>query len=211
MTDDLTLAAENMRTALRASVRRRRLLYFIQAAALILAGLIALFYPMFTAVALVTLIGWLLVANGVFQGVSMIGAKAVPHFWLQAISVALSILIGLLIVSNPGAGLLAVSVLLVVFLAIEGFSKIIFSLSVRPLPNWGLVMLSGALAVVLAAILWSNIPLGTAWLLSVILGVTLLAEGVALGAMAFSAGRLARAVAEAVPGAAPERARTPEH
>jgi uncharacterized membrane protein HdeD (DUF308 family) len=210
MTDDLKLAADNMRTAVRASIRRRRFLYFIQAAALMVAGVIALIYPLFTAVALVSLLGWLLVVSGIFQGVSLIGAQNVPHFWLQIISVALSIVIGFLIIGNPGEGLLVVSALLIVFLGIEGISKIIFSLTVRPLANWGLVLLSGVLAIVLAAILWSYIPLGAAWLLSVFLGITLLAEGVALGAMAYSAGRLTRAAEETMEELRGERMRTRE-
>lgn len=210
MAEDLKLAADNMRMAVRTSIRRRRFLYFIQAAALVLAGLIALFYPLFTAAALVNLVGWLLVVSGIFQGVSLIGARSVPHFWPHVISAILSILIGFLIIGNPGEALLAASALLVVFLAVEGISKISFSLTVRPLANWGLVLLSGILAVVLAAVLWAYIPLGAAWLLSVFLGVTLLAEGVALGAMAYSAGRLSRAAEEAMGELRGERMRARE-
>lgn len=210
MTDDLSLAADNMRTAVRASIRRRRFLYFIQASVLMLAGVIALIYPLFTAVALISLLGWLLVVSGIFQGVSLIGARNVPHFWLQLISVALSLLIGFLIIGNPGAGLIVISTLLIVFFAIEGIAKIMFSLTIRPLANWGLVLLSGVLALVLAFILWSYIPLGAAWLLSVFLGITLLAEGVALGAMAWSAGRLTRAAEETMEEIRGERMRTRE-
>ncbi|MFP3942844.1 MAG: HdeD family acid-resistance protein [Alphaproteobacteria bacterium] len=211
MADDLKLAADNMRTAMRTSIRRRRFLYFVQAAALILAGLIALFYPLFTAAALVSLVGWLLVVSGIFQGITLIGAQNTPNFWLQAISAVLSIIIGFLIIGNAGAALAVASVLLVVFFAVEGLSKIIFSLSVRPLPNWGLVLLSGVLSLVLAFVLWAYIPVGAAWLLSVFLGITLLAEGVALGAMAWSAGRLSTAMAETLGEVRGEGAPTREH
>ncbi len=62
----------------------------------------------------------------------------------------------------------------------------------------------------MAFVLWSYIPLGAAWLLSVFLGVTLLAEGVALGMMAYSAGRLTRAAEEAMSELRGERMRPEE-
>lgn len=211
MADELKLAADNMRTAVRTSIRRRRFLYFIQAIALIVAAIAALFYPLFTAVALASLVGWVLVASGVFQGISLVSAQNTPNFWLQAVSAALSVIVGLMIATNPGVGIFAISALLVVFFAVEGIAKIIFSLSIRPLPNWGLVLLSGLVALALAGILWAYMPMGSAWIVSVFLGIVLLAEGLALGAMALGAGRISRAAEEAMGELRGEELRTREH
>jgi uncharacterized membrane protein HdeD (DUF308 family) len=63
-------------------------------------------------VALTILIGWLLIISGLIQGISLIGAWSVPHFWLQLISVGIAVVVGLLFVRNPGIGLLPLTLLL---------------------------------------------------------------------------------------------------
>lgn len=189
VSNEIETAARAMRAAVRASVRKYRVLYLVQAGLLIVGGLIALFLPVLSSVALVVILGWLLILGGVVQGMSLIGAQDVPHFWLQLISAVLGFVVGLLILRSPGEGLLAITMLLIVFLMIEGIAKVVFALTIRPLTNWGWILGSGALGIVLAAILWSSLPGTAAWLLGVLFGANLLAQGAALGAMALAAGR----------------------
>ena len=180
MTMSLEAAAEVMRDAMRATVKRHSLWYLVQGALMFAAGVLALIYPVLSSVAVVYLLGWLLIISGLVQGIGLIGARNVPHFWLQLISVVLSVIIGFLFLTRPGDGLLTLTLLLIVFFMIEGFSKIIFALTIRPFPNWGWVMLSGFVGVVLALLLWSMMPISAAWLLGVLLGVLLICEGAAL-------------------------------
>ena len=63
-------------------------------------------------------------SRSIFQGLSLIGARQVPHFWLQLISVALFIVVGALFLRNPGESLLTLTLLLIVFFLIEGISKV---------------------------------------------------------------------------------------
>ncbi len=119
------------------------------------------------------------------QGIGLIGAQQVPGFWLQLISVVLSVIVGFFFLSIPGEGLLTLTLLLVVFFLIEGMSKVIFALMIRPLPNWSWLLASRVVGVVLAFILWSSMPVAAVWLLAVLLGVQLIAEGVALGYLAW--------------------------
>ncbi|MGI8725213.1 MAG: HdeD family acid-resistance protein [Methyloceanibacter sp.] len=127
-----------MREALRDTVKRYSLWYLIQGVLMVLAGLLALIYPLVASVAVIYLLGWVLIASGVLQGLGLIGAPRVPHFWLQLVSVVLSIVVGvLLLLSNPDGGLLIMTLLLIVFFMAEGISKIVFALTIRPFPAWG--------------------------------------------------------------------------
>ena len=54
---------------------------------LIAAGILAIIYPVISSAAVVILLGWLLIISGIVQGLSLISARHVPHFWLQLISV----------------------------------------------------------------------------------------------------------------------------
>src|SRR5918993_3758533 len=86
----LDAAAEVFREAMRDTVKRYSLWYLIQGVLLIAAGMLAIIYPVLSSAAVVVLLGWLLVISGVVQGLSLIGAGQVPHFWLQLISVILA-------------------------------------------------------------------------------------------------------------------------
>src|SRR5262245_30355834 len=98
----LDAAAEAMREAMRETVKEHSTWYLIQAALMIIAGLLALIYPVASTVAVVIFLGWLLIITGIVQGISLIGAAKVPHFWLQLASVALFVIVGLLFIRNPG-------------------------------------------------------------------------------------------------------------
>ena len=186
MSMSLEAAAQVMRDAMRETVRRYSLWYLVQSALMILAGILALVYPVLSSVAVVVLLGWLLIISGVVQGISLIGARNVPHFWLQLVSVVLSIIVGVLFLRHPGEGLLTITVLLIVFLLVEGISKLIFALTIRPFPNWGWVLASGIVGILLSFYLWSSLPVTSLWLLGVLLGIQLICEGAALGYLAWN-------------------------
>src|SRR6266478_1864000 len=102
MTMSLDAAAQVMREAMRETVRRHSLWYLVQGGVMILAGILALIYPVASSFAAVLLLGWLLIISGVVQGISLFDARNVPHFWLQLVSVVLSILVGMLFDSPSG-------------------------------------------------------------------------------------------------------------
>jgi uncharacterized membrane protein HdeD (DUF308 family) len=77
------------------------------------------------------------------------------------------------------------TVLLIVFFMVEGISKVIFALTIRPFPNWGWVLASGLVGIVLAVYLWANMPVSAEWVLGVLLGIQLVCEGAALAYLAW--------------------------
>ncbi len=181
-------ASNAMREAMRETVKRHSLWYLIQGGLMVLAGFLALVYPLFATAAIIYFLGWLLILTGIFQGISLIGAHRVPHFWIQLLSLALAVVVGVLFVRDPEIALDAVTLLLIVFFLVEGISKVVFSLTIRPFPNWGWVLASGLIGIVLAMFLFSN-PATTVWVLGLLIGIHLISEGIALGYLAWQARR----------------------
>ena len=93
MAMSLEAAAAAMRDAMRETVKRYSLWYLLQGILMAAAGVLALIYPMLASVAMMVLLGWILILSGVVQGIGLIGARQVPHFWLQLVSVVLSIVV----------------------------------------------------------------------------------------------------------------------
>ena len=185
MTMSLEAAAQAMREAMRETIKRYSLWYLLQGGLMVLAGILALIYPALSSFAVVFVLGCVLIASGVVQGISLIQARHVPHAWLALVSVVLSVFVGVLLIAHRGAGLLVLTLLLLVYFMVEGISKIIFSLTIRPFPNWGWVLLSGIITILAAFYLWASLPVAAIWLLGVLLGIQLICEGTALGYLAW--------------------------
>src|SRR6516165_5860166 len=178
-------AAEVMRESMRETVKRHSSWYLVQSALMVLAGVLALIFPAISSVAVVFYLGWLLIISGVLQGISLIDVHHVPNFWIQLLSVVLFVVVGMLFLRDPEAGLLSLTLLLIVFFMVEGFSKVIFALTIRPFPNWGWILVSGIVGILLAFYLWASIPVSAAWLLGVLLGIELICEGAAITHLAW--------------------------
>ncbi len=74
MSMSLEAAAQVFREAMRLTVKRYWLWYLIEGVLLVVAGIMAVIYPVVSSVAVVVLLGWLLIVSGVLQGISLIGA-----------------------------------------------------------------------------------------------------------------------------------------
>jgi uncharacterized membrane protein HdeD (DUF308 family) len=189
MSMSLHEAAETFRDAMRQTVKRYSLWYLVQGVLLVVAGVLAVIYPVVSSVAVVLLLGWLLIISGILQGISLVGAGHVPHFWLQLISVILAVLVGFLFLRDPAQGLLTVTLLLIVFFMIEGISKVVFALTIKPFPNWGWVLASGIVGMLLSAILWASLPVTALWLIGLLLGLQLISVGAAIAYLAWQVRR----------------------
>jgi uncharacterized membrane protein HdeD (DUF308 family) len=189
MAISLDEAAQIFREAVRDAIKRYSLLYLVQGVLLIAGGILAVIYPIVSSVAVVVLLGWLLIISGLVQGISLLGARQVPYFWLQLISVILGVLIGILFLRDPGQGLLTITLLIIVFFMIEGISKIVFALTIRPFPNWGWVLASGLVGIVLSLILWASLPVTAIWLIGLLLGMELISVGAAITYLAWQVRR----------------------
>ncbi|WP_201837470.1 HdeD family acid-resistance protein [Microvirga zambiensis] len=185
MAISLDAAAEVFREAMRDTVKRYSLWYLIEGLLLIAAGFLAIVYPVFSSTAVVVLLGWLLVISGFVQALSLISARHVPHFWLQLISICLAVLIGFLFLRDPAQGMQTITLLLIVFFMMEGISKIVFALTIRPFPNWGWVLGSGMVGILLSLLLWANLPVTSEWLLGFLLGLNLISVGAAIAYLAW--------------------------
>lgn len=185
-------ASAILRQATRETIRKRSIWFMIQGGFLVVAGVIALLSPIFASTFFIVFLGWMLVISGIVQAIGLIGATQVHYFWLQLISAVLGVLVGFMLISRPEAGLLAAALLMVAYFMVDGLQRVVFALMIRPMRNWGWMLLSGIMGIVLALILVWNLPGAAGWLIGLLLGIELISVG---GAMAFLAWDLRRATA----------------
>ena len=139
----LDAAVAESRAHVEKVVRRNTGLFLVQAVLMIVAGLVALVYPLVTTLAVTLFLGWMLVFSGIVQAITLIANARLPHFWLQLVSAVLSVVVGLLFIRNPGVAVTTLALLLVIYFFVEGIAKVVLAISVRPMPNWGWILVSG--------------------------------------------------------------------
>ena len=152
-------------------------------------GFIVLGNTVVASLAIVTLTGALLLAAGVFQfigGLSVEGMGNKLFAWLMG---ALMAFLGWSFLSNPLAGTISLSMLILILLAAGGIVRIIFSFRMSGSQFFWPMLISGVLSLVLAVIVWGN-PAATVQLLGILLGVEMLFNGIGM----IFAGMFVRAV-----------------
>jgi uncharacterized membrane protein HdeD (DUF308 family) len=187
MTDTMSLdaAVAGSKAHVEKVVRRNTGLFLLQAVLMVVAGVLALVYPLLSTLAVTLFLGWMLIFSGIVQAISLVASAKLPHFWLQLISAVLSVVVGLIFIRNPGLAVATLALLLVVYFMVEGIAKVVLAVSVRPLRNWGWILVSGIIGILISVYLIMN-PALTLLVLGLFIGIQLIAEGVAIGWMAMS-------------------------
>lgn len=184
---NLDQAAAAYRTAMHHAVRKYAMVYIAEGLLLILAGLLAIFYPLTNSASIAVPLGWILIATALLQAVALVGTRHLqaPHFSTQLVSIVIALLVGFLLLRNPQQALDVITLLVIVFLMMQGVARLSFGLVIRPFKNWLWVVLSGALGIFLSLILIASLPTPPVWAIALVLGLELIGEGVAIVALAW--------------------------
>jgi uncharacterized membrane protein HdeD (DUF308 family) len=120
-------------TAFRSSGRgMRRSLLLIEGAIGILFGLVALFWPNHTALALLYLIALWAILSGIARiAMAIMLRREIENEWSIALSGVLSVILGIVLVLLPGAGLLAYTWLIGLLALALGIALIYYAFRVR--------------------------------------------------------------------------------
>lgn len=98
----------------------------------VVAGLVAFFWPALTALGLLMLIAAWALVTGVLQIIAAIRLrKALANEWWLGLSGALSVLFGVLMIANPGAGAVAVAWVIGAYAVFFGVMLVLLALRLR--------------------------------------------------------------------------------
>ena len=154
---------------------------------MIILGVFAIGAPAVATIAVQIMLGWLLVIGGIAEGIHAFMAQGWRGFLLELLSAILYLAVGVLLLVNPVAGALALTVVLAVFLIVEGIFKVIMALQVRDHRGWGWLLASGLLSLLLGVLIWAEWPVAGLWVIGLLVGIQLLFTGWSLVMLAFAA------------------------
>lgn len=170
-------------------ISRHRGILMFEGILFAILGLIAIALPQFFTFAIEMLIGWLFVIAGLFLFFRLFQAKD-QSFWPTLISAILNIIIGVLLLVYPIAGILTLTLFLIAYFFIDGITKSFLSFRLKPLTNWGWLLVSGLLSIALGALLIGGWPNTAAWAIGLLVGINMLFTGFSLIAFASALKRI---------------------
>lgn len=144
----------------------------------IIGGLLALLNPFGATIFAVTLAGWIFLIQGLIQVIHAFRIRDWSGFiWSLGLGV-LSLIVGIVLVADPLAGSISLTLLVAILFLVTGIAKIMFALSLKPLGGWGWVLVSGIVSALLGVMILANFPAAAATILGLLLGVELVSNGV---------------------------------
>ena len=159
-------------------LKQFRLHSVIAGVLLLLAGIVAIFLPEITALALSFFIGWVLVIGGVISAYHVI--QSYNTKWIAWFKPATLVLIGILLLVYPITGIAAVGLLLIIYFLLDGFAGIMFGLEFRPYRGWVWMITDGIISFLLAIIFLIGWPFSSVWLVGLFIGISLFVDGIAM-------------------------------
>jgi uncharacterized membrane protein HdeD (DUF308 family) len=154
---------------------------------MIILGVFAIGAPVVATIAFQVMLGWLLVIGGIAEAIHAFMAQNWRGFLFELLSAILYVVVGGLLLFNPLLGAAALTLLLAVFLVVEGIFKIIMALRVRDHRGWGWLLASGILSLILGAMIWAQWPASGLWVIGLLVGIQLLFTGWSLVMLALAA------------------------
>jgi uncharacterized membrane protein HdeD (DUF308 family) len=187
-----TPAIESVQASLASSLRGHWKLFLVEGILLVVLGLGAVSLPPLATVAVAIILGWVLLLSGIAGLATTFSMRHAPGFWWSLASALLATAAGVALLRWPLTGTLSLTLILTVFLTLEGIVSVFYALDHRRQLSgrWGMMLLSGLVDLILAGMIFSGLPATAAWAIGLLVGINMIFGGSALIAMALHARRL---------------------
>jgi uncharacterized membrane protein HdeD (DUF308 family) len=156
-------------------IRERRGWLLALGIVLVALGVLALGDTIAVTLVSVVFFGWLLVVSAIFGAVHWLQGREERHLFDLVIFV-LDFVVGLILISNPAGGALAITLVLAAFFIFGGLMRIFAALSAE-VPHRPWALLDGGVSLLLGILLWVHWPSSALWFVGFAIGIGLIFRG----------------------------------
>ena len=137
-------------------------------------------------------LGWLMIIAGVVEAIHAFWKKAWGGLFLHLLLGVLYVVVGFMVLANPGASAISLTLIMALFFILIGIYRIILAGMMR-FPHWGWVLFNGIITFILGIIIWQQWPVSGLWVIGLFIGIDLIISGWAWIMLSFAAHRAAPA------------------
>jgi uncharacterized membrane protein HdeD (DUF308 family) len=179
---------EGIRRQMAATIHGHWKLVLVQGIVMMVLGFLAVVEPNVATLAVSIFVGWLFFVGGIFRALSVWRSREMPGFTWSLLTALLAIVLGLVLIFRPLAGVLTLTMVLIAFFIVEGITAIVIAVQHRAhLRSWGWVMFSGIVDLLLAYLIWAGWPSSADWAIGLLVGINMLFFGLSLVMTALAA------------------------
>jgi len=114
--------------------------------------------------------------GGVVEAAHACSCKGWGGFFVDLLTGILYVVVGFMVVANPGVTALALTLLIAMFLVFGGIFRIAVAVVVR-FQNWIWLLLHGVVNLLLGIAIWRQWPLSGLWVIGLFVGIDMLLNG----------------------------------
>lgn len=143
----------------------------------IVAGILVMLAPTLAGVSLVLMVGALVLVAGAARMFWAFRAASIGGGIWRLLIGFLTVLGGIALLANPVLGSGVLTILLAIYLIVDGIAEVGAGVGLRPARGSGWMIFGGVLSILLGLLLWQQTPLAGAWAIGILLGIKLLMAG----------------------------------
>lgn len=146
---------------------------------LVIAGILAIVEPWFAGIAASIFFGWLILFGGIFHFVYAWSVRGAGHVFWEILIGIVYVIAALFMLFRPTRGLIVLTLVLGVYILVEGIFEIAAFFSLRGARGAGWFLADGIISLILAALILLHWPSSSVWVLGTLVGISLLFSGFA--------------------------------
>jgi uncharacterized membrane protein HdeD (DUF308 family) len=179
---------EGIRRQMAVTIHAHWKLVLAQGIVMMVLGFLAVAEPNVATIAVGIFVGWLFFIGGIFRALSVWQSRGMPGFAWSMLTALLAIVLGLILIFQPLAGVLTLTMVLIAFFILEGITAIVLAVQHREhLRSWGWVLFSGIVDLLLAFLIWDGWPSSADWAIGLLVGINMVFFGLSLVMTALAA------------------------
>ena len=177
LSDDGTTALGPVGSAMIDAIRRNARVAVITGVVMVICGILAIGSPLAAGVSVTLVVGMLLAIGGVSQCVIAFSAGAFGEGLLVFLMGVITTFAGLFLLTQPLAGLAAITLFLAAYFMVEGIIELIAAMKIRPAGGWLWLLATGIVTLLLGIMIWRQFPVSGAWAVGLLFGIKLVMSG----------------------------------
>lgn len=156
---------------------------------MIVLGTIAIGSSVAMTLVSMVFLGYLMIFGGILETLHAFSCKAWSGFFIDLFGGLLYTVVGFMIVANPGATAITLTLLIAMFLIFEGVFRITAAIA-TPFDHRLWLILNGVINIFLGILIWRQWPLSGLWVIGLFVGIDMLFNGLSLVMLGLAAKKL---------------------
>src|SRR5437867_13114549 len=141
-------------------------------------GILAISLPLASSIGIVIVLAWLILFAGICHLIFAFHSHSLGAVLWQVLLAIVYGIAGIYMLMHPLLGVLSLTLLLAVFLLVEGILEIALYFRIRRVRHAGWVLFDGIVTLILGIFIWAQWPSSSVWVIGTLVGISLIFSGI---------------------------------